>query len=162
VFVPRRDTDSRLTALLGGRVFPGVHSRARFRVAEEGDDLQVGFRTVNGDVDVDVHVRIAEELTGSRLFGTAAEASRFFEQGSVGWSPGHDDGRLEGLRLATAAWRVEPAELVSVRSSFFSDPARFPSGTADLDCALVMRRVPVSWSTVPPAALTTAGPAQEM
>ena len=25
VFVPRRDTDSRLVALAGGRIFPGMH-----------------------------------------------------------------------------------------------------------------------------------------
>jgi hypothetical protein len=32
VYIPRRDTSSRLTALVGGRLFPGFHGRARFRV----------------------------------------------------------------------------------------------------------------------------------
>jgi hypothetical protein len=79
VYIPRRDTDSRLTVVLGGRAFPGVHSRARFTVAETDDDIRVGLRSM----------------------------------------------------------------------SYFSDPAVFPPGSAEPDCALVMRRVPVRWDALP-------------
>ena len=34
VYIPRRDTSSFLNAFAGGRIFPGVHSRARFAVRE--------------------------------------------------------------------------------------------------------------------------------
>jgi hypothetical protein len=34
VFIPRRDTSSRLNALAGGRLFPGLHHHARFQVDE--------------------------------------------------------------------------------------------------------------------------------
>ena len=37
VYVRRRDTDSRLNALAGGRLFPGVHHHARFTVRETAD-----------------------------------------------------------------------------------------------------------------------------
>jgi hypothetical protein len=36
VYIPRRDSSSRLNALAGGRVFVGVHHRARFDVRELG------------------------------------------------------------------------------------------------------------------------------
>lgn len=48
VYIPRRDSDSRLTVLLGGRLFPGAHSRARFEVAETAEHLRVGFRAQHG------------------------------------------------------------------------------------------------------------------
>jgi Uncharacterized conserved protein (COG2071) len=150
VYIPRRDTDSRLTALLGGRAFPGVHGHARFRVAETDQDLRVAFRADDGGAEVDVHVAVDDTLTGSALFADVDEASRFFEQGAVGWSPGRA-GELDGVRLSTTAWRVEPGRVVSARSSFFADPGHFPPGSAQLDCALVMRRVPVVWDALPSA-----------
>lgn len=149
VYIPRRDSASRLTVALGGRLFPGAHSLARFRVAETDDDLRVAFRVRDGSVDVDVHVEVTPALTGSALFPDVDAASRFFEQGAVGWSPGHDGSTLEGLRLDTTAWRVDPCRVVSARSSFLDDPSRFPPGSAVLDCALVMRRVPVTWDALP-------------
>jgi hypothetical protein len=148
VYIPRRDTDSRLTVLLGGRAFPGAHSRARFDVTETDDDLRVAFRAVDGGAAADVHVRLSEKLQSSALFADATAASAFFEQGSVGWSPGTAPEKLEGVRLDTTAWRVEPGQVVSARSSFFDDTTRFPAGSAELDCALVMRRVPVSWGAM--------------
>jgi hypothetical protein len=30
VYIPRRDTSSRLSTMIGGRLFPGVHQHARF------------------------------------------------------------------------------------------------------------------------------------
>ncbi|MPQ98709.1 hypothetical protein GB931_12420 [Modestobacter sp. I12A-02628] len=157
VYIPRRDSDSRLTVLLGGRVFPGVHSRARFTVSETDDDLQVAFRSTDGGASVDVRVAVAPTLEGSHLFDDVAQASAFFEQGAVGWSPRRDGVHLEGIRLCTRAWRVDPGRVVHSRSSFFDDTSRFPAGSATLDCALVMRRVPVTWDVVPepPGALAT-------
>jgi hypothetical protein len=40
---------------------------------------------------------------------------------------------------------VEPAIVLEASSSFFENKLAFPAGTAALDCALVMRRVPVEW-----------------
>src|SRR3981081_559325 len=35
VYIPRRDTGSRLNALVGGRFFPGEHHRANFQVRDD-------------------------------------------------------------------------------------------------------------------------------
>ena len=65
------------------------------------------------------------------------------------------DGRtLEGLRLDTTAWAVQPGEVLSVESSFFD---ALPAGSATLDCVLVMRNVPITWTV--PAGVGPAGPA---
>ena len=149
VYIPRRDTASRLTVLLGGRVFPGAHHYARFRVEETDERLHVAFHSTDGEVDVDVTVLVEPGLDGSALFPDVDAASRFFEQGAVGFSPGRDPARLEAVQLSTHAWRVEPCRVLSARSSFFDDQARFPEGAAVLDSALVMRKVPVIWDALP-------------
>jgi hypothetical protein len=149
VFIPRRDTDSRLTALLGGRVFPGAHELARFSVAEADERLQVGFQSHDGTINVAVTAVVEPRFADSRLFADVDEASSFFEHGSVGFSPGRDPLHMEGVRLSTRAWRVEPCRVLSARSTFFDNPTRFPPGTAELDCALVMRKVPVVWDALP-------------
>src|SRR5499425_3944583 len=41
VYIPRRDTSSRLAALVGGRLFPGWHHLARFRVEEHEGRFRV-------------------------------------------------------------------------------------------------------------------------
>jgi hypothetical protein len=43
VFIPRRDTNSRITAVAGDRLFPGMHRLARFEIHEGGG---VFFRRV--------------------------------------------------------------------------------------------------------------------
>jgi hypothetical protein len=112
VYIPRRDSESWLTVAVGGRLFPGHHHRARFTVEETSDDLHVALAAEDGSVQVDVRVRVADRITGSRLFPTVEEASAFFERGAVGWSAAPDGG-VDGLRLETSAWRVEPVDVVS-------------------------------------------------
>jgi len=49
VYVPRRDTNSRITAAAGGKVFPGSYRLARFEVDEPGG--QVGRAGHRGHAD---------------------------------------------------------------------------------------------------------------
>ena len=145
VYIPRRDSDSWANIVLGGRVYPGEHHRARFEVAETDETIRVAFSAVDGSAEVDVAVRLAQELDGSGLFATLEEASAFFEGGSVGYSATKVDSQYDGLQLQTSAWKVEPAVVTHAQSSFFEDRRTFPPGTAELDSALVMRKVPVDW-----------------
>ncbi len=145
VYVRRRDSAQRLPVLLGGRAFPGVHGRADFVVDAEPERLHVAYRTTD-DLAVDV-IATAPGAWSSRLFADAAEASAFFEAGSCGFSPDHH-GCLEGISMAAESWRADPVS-VTARSSFYDDPTRFPPGTIELDVAMLMRDVPVVWSTLP-------------
>lgn len=145
VWIPRRDSSSWLNVALGGRVYPGTHHRAGFDVEESREQIRVAFRTRDGHVGADVTVRLQPELADGALFGSVQEASDFFERGSVGWSATPSPTRHDGLRLETSAWRVEPADVVAASSTFFEDQTRFPTGSVELDHALVMRRVPVDW-----------------
>ena len=143
VYIPYRHSDSWLPVAAGARVFPGIHHHCRFDVIETDDSFRVAMTSPTASVSA--HVAIAAEWS-STLFPTVDDASRFFELGAVGWSPDRKGRRLDGLRLATDAWKVDGARAVEVRSSFFDS---LPAGSARLDCVLVMRRVPIVWSVVP-------------
>jgi Uncharacterized conserved protein (COG2071) len=150
VYIPRRDSGALTNALIGGRLFPGEHHRARFDVRETESDLRVAFAADDSTARVDAHVRTARELPASELFADLGEASEFFRQGCDGYSATRDGRRLEGLRLRATRWSVEPVEVIAARSTFFDDRSRFPAGTAAVDGALLMRDVPVVWNPLPP------------
>lgn len=149
VYIPRRDTGSRLNVWAGGRVFPGEHGRAGFEVHETPGRVRVAFATCDDDTRVDVTVEPADELRDSELFADLAEASHFFRSGAKGYSATRSGRHLDGMELHTDAWRVEAGRVRSAASSFFDDPDRFPPGAATLDCALIMRDVPAGWRPLP-------------
>ena len=145
VFIPRRDTGSRLNHLTGGRIFSGEHHLAKFHVIDDG--ANVGFTMESCDKAVSVRVRGFESdaLPSSSCFASLAESSRFFECGSLGYSVTCHPHRLDGLRLKTLEWRVRALTVEEVESSFFSDAALFPVGSVQFDHALIMRDIPHEW-----------------
>ena len=147
VFIPRRDTASGLNHLLGGRVFPGEHHKAKFKVEENDDKIALSMKSDDGDVAVEVRGKISAELPQTSIFRSLSEASLFFETGSLGYSVTNDANRLDGLRLQTREWQVEPLEVERVYSSYFADEAKFPKGSAEFDHALIMRNIAHEWHT---------------
>ena len=145
VYVNRRDTDSCLNALAGGRIFPGTHHHARFTVEETDDCFSVEMRAKDGQARMQVTGSVTDELPASSIFSTVQEASDFFEQGSLGHSASNRAGHFDGLELSCRDWKAEPLQVESIASSFFDDPQRFPPGTIEFDCALLMRGIPHEW-----------------
>jgi hypothetical protein len=156
VYIPRRDTGSAVNVLAGGRLFPGMHHHASFEVKETPHDLHVACHSRDGAVRIQADVGLTGQFQGSELFTDLEEASEFFRQGSSGYSAGRASGVLDGMKLASDSWRVEPAEARFVRSSFFDDENRFPRGSATLDCTLVMRELPVTWIPLQPMTVPAA------
>lgn len=154
VYIPRRDSGSAVNVLAGGRLFPGRHHHASFDVKETPQDLHVAYTSRDGSTQVRVDASLTGRFQGSELFAGLQEASAFFRHGSHGYSAGRDSdsdrGCLDGMELATDSWRVEPVEVHDVRSTFFDAQERFPRGKATLDCALLMRDIPVTWNPLPP------------
>lgn len=156
VFIPRRDTGSRLNHYAGGRLFPGEHQWAAFQVDEDGDRIAMDIRAQDGGMSVQLRARTGEALPAASCFGSLAESSAYFEGGSVGYSVTRDCCRLDGIRLQTEGWQVRPLDVEEVTSSFFQDPARFPAGSVAFDHALIMRDLPHRWHGEPDLAV---GPA---
>lgn len=145
VFIPRRDSGSLLNHLAGGRIFPGEHHRARFDVVEHGDDIDLKMTSSDGAVSVHVDASAGNFWPRSSIFPSMAEASAFFEGGSLGYSATADGRKLDAVVLHTKTWSVEPLAVRTAASSWFSDPARFPLGSIEFDCALLMRNIAHEW-----------------
>lgn len=145
VYIPRRDTSSRLNALAGGRIFPGVHHHARFDIRESEQTYHIVMDSDDGSANLTVDARIADGLPARSIFGSVAECSKFFEAGSLGYSPANSARLFDGLELRTDQWKVHPLEVTEVKSSFFDDHEVFPLGSVVFDNALLMRGIEHEW-----------------
>jgi hypothetical protein len=149
VYVRRRDTNSWLNSLAGGRLFPGIHHHAKFTVEEKPDRCFVALRSDDGVTSMSVRGRRTDKLPASSVFGSLQEASAFFQAGSLGYSATPDASRFQGLELRCLNWQVEPLKIEEVRSSFFEDESLFPKGSIEFDCALLMRGITHEWHGKP-------------
>lgn len=142
VFVPRRDTNSRVVTLFGGRAFPGVHHHATFDVSERDERYTVAMRSDDGATHVRVDGERTDALPDGSVFDSVADASAFFEAGSVGYSPDAGGDTYERLDLHTLEWRVTPLAVEEVASSYFD---AFPDDAVAFDHALLMEDIDHEW-----------------
>jgi hypothetical protein len=145
VYVPRRDTSSHMSHLLGGRLFPGIQHHAHFSVIENEDRYHIALDSDDGDTHLLVEGHTSLELAGGSIFGSLQAASDFFEAGALGYSASAEPGRYDGLELHSFNWKVEPLAVEKVESSFFTNPNLFPEGSIKFDCALLMRNINHEW-----------------
>ena len=145
VYIPRRDTSSFLNAFAGGRLFPGVHHRARFDVRETETEYHIVIDSIDGSAHVTFDGRATDALPDDSVFDSVADCSRFFEDGSLGYSPVTSTSQFDGLELRAFNWRVQPFAVTTVKSSFFDDRDAFPRGSVAFDNALLMRGIEHEW-----------------
>lgn len=145
VYVPRRDTSSRINAFLGGRLFPGLHHHCDFDVEERDGRYSLRLESDDGSARLSVVASVTNEFPSTSVFGSLAEASEFFERGSLGYSATRKPGEFDGIELRTLAWKVEPLAVELVESSFFEDRSVFPAGSVQFDSALLMQSIEHEW-----------------
>ncbi|WP_256298322.1 DUF2071 domain-containing protein [Haloarchaeobius salinus] len=141
VYVPRRDTSSRLVSVFGSRSF-GRHHHADFAVSEGDGRYQLRMANVAHDVTVEVDATATDGLPEGSVFPDLAAASAYHECGAVGYCPTPSGDRLAGVELATDEWHVEPLSVASVRASFFE---QLPDDAVAFDNALLMRDIGHEW-----------------
>lgn len=145
VYILRRDTNSRLNALAGGSLFPGVHHYAHFLVRESPTSFQIALESDDHQMAVELKAQVTAAWPDDSIFPSLGEASQFFEAGSLGYSPGKQPQQYDGLELRCRTWHAEPLEIHHARSSFFDNRSAFPIGSFALDCALLMRGIEHEW-----------------
>jgi len=150
VYIPMRHTSSHFNTLAGGKLFPGLHRHANFEVSESNEMFHISVESDDHETRLAVEAQVTSSLPQTSLFGSLQEASAFFEQGSVGYSATKRPNIFDGLELRSRNWKVEPLQVARVESSFFDDQQRFPRGSAELDCALLMRHIDHEWYVQPP------------
>lgn len=145
VYIRRRDTNSRLNTIVGGTLFPGVHHHAKFDISESDDHLSVALRSDDRLTHVHVSGRVTDVWPASSAFSTLAQASEFFEHGSLGYSETRQVGRYDGLELRCRSWSMQPLEIDRIESSYFDDVSLFPQGSVTFDHAVLMRGIEHEW-----------------
>lgn len=158
VFVARRDSSSLWNSVAGGRLFPGVHRHSQFSVRETQREYSVEVSHADG-THVVVEGQISNKLPADSTFGSLSQASEFFANGSIGYSPTRRPGVFEGLELRTSRWEMTPLAVRRAESSFFADLSVFPSGSVEFDCALLMREIPHEWHSLGLMRTCTEAPA---
>jgi hypothetical protein len=149
VYIPRRDTSSRLAALAGGRLFPGYLHLARFRASEDAGRYRMQVASRDGMVHIEVEAHVASALPPGSIFTSLEAASAFFRCAPAGYAATPADGIFDGVELETAGWTLQPLRLDQVASSFFDDRRRFPAGTAVPDSAFLMSGLSTVWHPQP-------------
>jgi len=149
VYIPRRDTDSFINHFAGGTLFPGEHNAADFSVTESGNEIDFAMRSKDGAIEVKLKGKISEKFPENSIFSSIAEASDFFEKGSLGYSVTKDGKELDGITLQIKNWKVEALNLDSVESNFYKNEAMFPKGSIVFDHALLMRNIAHEWHSAP-------------
>ena len=142
VFIPRRDTSSKLNSFAGGTIFPGIHHLAKFTVHENNGIYEVSF-TSNDNTFLSIKAKETEYWNKESIFKDLNCVSGFFENGSIGYSPNKIE--FEGLELKTNNWKVSLLEVESIKSSFFENENIFPRGTVKFDNALLMKNIEHEW-----------------
>jgi len=146
VYIPRRDTSSKLNTWIGGKLFPGKHYLAKFDVHENEGSYQIGFKS-SDETSIFIKAKEAPTLNSDSIFQTLENASKFFENGAVGYSPNAK--KLDGIKLQTYHWEMKPLEVAEVHSSFFENEQFFPKGSIQFDNALLMRKIEHEWHYLP-------------
>lgn len=146
VYIPRRDTSLRLNALIGGRLFPGKHHHARFNVQEEQGNYHIDF-TSSDNTKILIDAKEVEHFNSDSIFEKIENASEFFKNGELGYSPNGND--YDGLKLKAYEWKVRPLSVSKVASSFFENEKLFPKGSVVFDNALLMTNIEHEWESAP-------------
>jgi hypothetical protein len=155
-FVARRDTDLWLSAIAGGRLFSKKCHRARFVVKESASHAEVAYQSLDKTAELTFSGDDGPGLPASSCFKSLQED--FFRTGNSGSSLIQDPATLDGIALETTEWKIRPFHINQIFCSFFDDRERFPSGTIELDHALVMRDIAHAWHLEPVTSSTPAHP----
>jgi len=145
VYIPRRDTNLKLNAVVGGRLFPGKHYFAKFHVLEENNQFHLEF-TSSDNTTIEIDAEKAENFDENSIFKTLDNVSNFFKNGSIGYSPNGKN--FDGISLETYEWKVQALSVSNVKSSFFEDITQFPEGSIKFDNAILMENIEHEWNSL--------------
>jgi len=147
VYIPRRDTNSLLSSFAGGRLFPGPLKRSKFIVEEKHHSYYVKFENKDG-TSLELMAYDTDTFSDDSVFTTIKDASSFFEEGKIGYSPNLKGDQLDAVQLNAQQWSVSPLYVQYMHSSFFDDRKRFPQGSIKFDHALIMKNIVHEWQSL--------------
>lgn len=144
VYIPRRETSSRLTALLGGRLFPGYHHRVDVASNEHRGRHEIRLTRPDGTPSVHVRAHEVDRLPAASVFADLVDAVEFFCGAKRAYAATRSPSRCDGLVMEGAAWQAAALAVDDLRVPFYD---RLEGAT--FDAALVMRCDRSRWRPLP-------------
>ncbi|MDG2012223.1 MAG: hypothetical protein P8J33_01875, partial [Pirellulaceae bacterium] len=72
-------------------------------------------------------------------------ASDLFEVGSLKNSDTNTSCQFDGLEFQCENWHVESLDVAKIQSSDFEDQSRYPKGSVEFDCVLLIWDIVYEW-----------------
>jgi hypothetical protein len=148
VYIFRRDSNSLLNYLLGGRLFPGEHHKAKFIVKDKNQQIDFRMISSNPNVNIQFEARYSDQLPKSSIFKSIEEISGFFKSGSVGYSPLIGKNCFQGMCLIPHEWNMTPLECNNLELSYFRETLGISDNEIKLDSMVIMRDIPHEWHSL--------------
>ena len=147
VYIFRRDTNSSLNYLLGGRLFPGEHHKAKFNVSDNADRIKFLLQSSDCDVNIRFEAKYTDYLPKSSIFKSVDEISSFFKTGSVGYSPAQGN-CYDGMCLIPHEWNMTPLECNNIELSYFNKVLGVSYKDLQYDSMVIMTDIPHEWHSL--------------
>jgi hypothetical protein len=143
VYLPIRHTDSKVTIVVGQKLFPAELTYAKIQSAETDAGVDVRLRTDDG---FNVHFKgtFVENMPVGSVFKSAGDLSDFQYQAKIGFWP-RKEGGYDAHRLEVDKWQGRSMSVDFFESSFFSDATMFPAGSVAPDSAFAMYDIQHRW-----------------
>ena len=128
---------------------PGIFQRSRFEARETDNSVSLRIIRADGGTEIAFAGHLTDTIPATSVFPTLGAAAGFFSVGATGYSATYSEDHYHGMELHSLDWEVSPLAVTEAQSCFFDDRQRFPSGTVELDCALLMRGIEHEWRSRP-------------
>ncbi len=145
VYIPRRDTNSLLNRLAGGRIFSGIQNKAYFDVKGNNNAYQFEMKSQDEKVFINFKGSISAEFPATSCFESLEQSSSFFEGGSLGYSKTDSQNTYDGIVLDAFDWKVKNFHIDECYSNYFMNEDQFPKGSVEFDHALIMEDIDHEW-----------------
>lgn len=148
VYIPRRDTDSRLNVLLAGKLLHWPHYPASFQSNESNGRYSVKMESADGYAGLSIAAGVVEKFPEHSMFDSVEHASECFRDCALGISPSTSPAKFKSIELKTKSWLVKPLQVHHLQSSYFENQNLFPEGCIAFDNALLMENIEHEWHEV--------------
>lgn len=155
VYIFRRDSNSWLNKLLGGRLFPGEHSLAKFKFDATSQYVDMLVNSRDGKVNIHVNGSFIQsepknhnQFKNTSLFHSLEELSEFFQTGAEGYSPIQGKKHIQGMRLVTHEWNMQILNKDKLELSFFKDVLGLSDEQLIFDSLVLMEDIPHEWQSM--------------
>ncbi|MFD1737574.1 DUF2071 domain-containing protein [Bacillus salitolerans] len=148
VYIFRRDTNSKINTVVGGRFFPGIHNYANIKVSELNERVEFSLASQDKEVEIYISGSQSEEMDQMSVFTSINEISDFFKSGSDGYSPTQIEGCYQGLCLQTDDWNMSPFKVEKLKVTYLQNRLKIPSESLQFDSVVIMRNVHHKWKSL--------------